>query len=75
MQPYLVGLPTLAFITFSTTETKYMCLLHILLPLITFALHRLLPCLYIVLCYVVYPRGINAFWNFQIHIRSVLFSS
>ena len=30
---------------------------------------------YCVLYYVVYPRGINAFWNFQINICSVLFCS
>ena len=33
----------------------------------------LMPCLYIVLYYVVYPQGIYAFWNFQINICSALF--
>ena len=35
----------------------------------------LMPCLYIVLYYVVYPQDINAFWNFQINISSVLFKN
>ena len=55
-------------LTFSTTETKYLCLLHILLHLY---------CHVCTLCYImfVYPRGINAFWNFQINFCSVLFTS
>ena len=58
---YLVGLPTLAFKTFSTTETKYLCLLHILLHLITtpstaMFVHCVILCLYILVALM--PFGI-----------------